>query len=305
MQPKNIIIIGGGPAALSAAIYVKRSGQDVLMLEKEAFGGQIADSPKVENYPGHSSISGLELSNLMFEQVTTLGADFDMDEVLKIEKREHEFAVKCKYSEYSAKAVIIASGVKHRHLNIKGENELLGKGVSYCAVCDGAFQSGKDVVVIGDANSALQYALSLSSLCRSVTIATLFDKFFADASLVEALNKANNITVFHNLQATSFNGEESLTSVSFLNRENGESVEINASGAFVAIGQVPDNERFANLLQLEKGYIEVDSSMSTSTPGLFAAGDCTNKKIRQLTTACSDGAIAALSAVSYINTLKE
>jgi thioredoxin reductase (NADPH) len=297
----DILIIGGGPAAMTAALYSLRAGRRVKMIEKENFGGQIADSPRVENFPSLKSISGLEFSSNLFDQVTALGAEFELDEAESIEKEGQGFLVKGKSGEYRAYSVILATGVKHRHLNIEGEDHYLGHGVSYCAVCDGPFYAGKDVMVIGDANSALQYAILLAGECPHVDVVTLFDKFFADDVLVKGLKSLQNVTITHNMSSLSFNGDGSkLTSVSFQNTQTKEKKDFPTSAAFVAIGQLPDNERFANVVSLQKGFILTDEMMACKTPGIFACGDCRDKKVRQLTTACGDGAIAALSASNYV-----
>lgn len=298
---KDIIIIGGGPAALTAALYSLRAGRSVLLLEKENFGGQIADSPKVENFPAQKSISGVELIDKIFEQVESLGAEYELDEALSIVKDGNEFVVKGNYDEYRAKAVIIANGVKHRHLNVEGEAEYIGHGISFCAVCDGAFYEGQPVTVIGDANSALQYALSLANTSTHVDVVTLFDRFFADPILVKALRELDNVSIYHNKNAFKFYGENGkLIGVQFKDTNTGEVLDLRNPGVFVAIGQIPDNERFADVVELKNGFFVANEDMSTKTPGLFVAGDCRDKKIRQLTTACSDGAIAALSANSYL-----
>jgi thioredoxin reductase (NADPH) len=302
MQP-DILIIGGGPAAMTAGLYSLRGGHSVTLLEKENFGGQIADSPRVENFPSLKSISGLELSNNLFEQITSLGANYELDEALSLKKEGDLFTIKGNFASYSAKAVIIATGVKHRHLGAPGEDRLFGHGVSYCAVCDGPFYAGKDVLVIGDANSALQYALLLAKTCHHVDVVTLFDKFFAEEALVKALLSTSNITITHNMNTLSFNGEETLSSVSFENTKTKEKKDFKCEGAFVAIGQIPDAKRFEPFVQLNKGYIVTDESMKTLTPGLFAAGDIRDKKVRQLVTAANDGAIASLSAGTYLDTL--
>ncbi len=301
---QDVIIIGGGPAAMSAALYLLRSGKKVLLLEKEAFGGQIAESPRLENYPSIQSISGLEFSDNLFNQIMGLGAEFELEEAESIEKKGDAFLVHTNYQTHEAKAVILATGVKHRKLGNPREEELTGHGISYCAVCDGDFFSGKDVVLIGDANTALQYALLLAGKCHHVTICTLFDRFFADEILVEAMKKVPNISYRHNLNTKEFKGSPDLTSVVFTNTVTREEEEFPCAGAFIAIGQIPDNDRYANLVELEKGFIKANEKMETKTPGLFAAGDCRVKGVRQVVTAVNDGAIAGLSAANYLNTLK-
>ncbi len=300
----DTIIIGAGPAGMSAALYLLRENKKVLLLEKETIGGQIAESPRLENYPSIKEISGLDFSNNLFDQITSLGVEFDLDEVASVQKLEEKhFLVKTKYSEYEGKSIIIATGCKHRKLGLENEDKLIGHGISYCAVCDGAFYKEKDVILIGDANTALQYAISLSSTCNKVTIATLFDKFFADKILIDKLKELKNITIFHNLSSKKLIGENELQAIEFVNTKTNEIVTIPADGAFIAIGQVPDNEKFANLVDLENGFILVDENKQTKTKGVFAVGDCIKKKIRQVITATSDGAIAALTSARYIDNL--
>ena len=300
----DTIIIGAGPAGMSAALYLLRENKKVLLLEKEAIGGQIAESPRLENYPSIKEISGMDFSANLFDQITSLGVEFDLDEVTSIQKiEEKHFLVKTKYSEYEGKSIIIATGCKHRKLGLENEDKLIGHGISYCAVCDGAFYKGKDVILIGDANTALQYAISLSSICNKVTIATLFDKFFADQILIDKLKELKNVTIFHNLSSKKLIGESELKAIEFVNTKTNEIITIPADGVFIAIGQVPDNEKFANLADLENGFILVDENKQTKTKGVFAVGDCIKKKVRQVITAASDGAIASLSSAKYIDSL--
>ena len=300
----DTIIIGAGPAGMSAALYLLRENKKVLLLEKEAIGGQIAESPRLENYPSIKEISGMDFSANLFDQITNLGVEFDLDEVTSIQKiEEKHFLVKTKYSEYEGKSIIIATGCKHTKLGLENEDKLIGHGISYCAVCDGAFYKGKDVILIGDANTALQYAISLSSICNKVTIATLFDKFFADQILIDKLKELKNVTIFHNLSSKKLIGESELKAIEFVNTKTNEIITIPADGVFIAIGQVPDNEKFANLADLENGFILVDENKQTKTKGVFAVGDCIKKKVRQVITAASDGAIASLSSVRYIDSL--
>ena len=296
----DLIIVGGGPGGMTAALYSLRAGIKVLILEKEIFGGQIAISPRLENYPSIKEISGMEFSNNLFEQIISLGAEFNLEDVLTITKDEDVFTVKTNYSEYQAKSVILATGVEHRQMGIPREEELVGKGVSYCATCDGAFYKGEDVVVIGDANSALQYAIMLSNYCSSVKICTLFDKWFADQYLVNQMLTKKNISYEHNLSLVSFDGNPELTGLTFRNTKTNELLKIKCKGCFIAIGQIPKNEQFASLVDLDKGYIVTNENMETKTKGLYAIGDCRKKDVRQVVTALNDGAIAAVSISKFL-----
>ena len=298
----DLIIIGAGTAGMTSALYALRSGKSVLLLEKENVGGQIAYSPRVENFPSIKQISGSEFSNNLFEQVIDLGAEFELEEVTAIKKENNIFTVTTEYNQYQAKAVVIATGAKHRHINIAGEDELAGNGVSYCAVCDGAFYKDEEVALIGDGNTALQYSILLSNYCKKVYVCTLFDKFFGDYSLVQTLKKKENVEIIHNISLTEFIGKEKLEGLKFEHMLTKEPFILNVPAVFIAIGQVPDNKAFENLVDLDKdGYVIADENLETKTKGLFVAGDCRVKKIRQLTTAVSDGATTAVNAVSYID----
>lgn len=289
---------------MTAALCAKRSGKTVKIFEKESFGGQIASSPKVENFPSIKEISGLELSNNMFEQIMELGVEFECEDVLEITKENDCFKVTTDYNTYLASSVIIAAGVKHRTINVPFEEELIGKGVSYCAVCDGAFYKGKDVAVIGDANTALQYTLMLSDICNKVYLCMLFDKFFADQTLIDRLSDKDNIIVTKEISLKEFIHTEELKGLKFENTKTNEPFNIDVDACFIAIGQVPNNDRFSNLVDLDdRGYI-ISTDTTTKTPGIYVAGDCRTKQIRQLTTAVGDGAVAAMNAVNYINNLK-
>ena len=300
----DIIVIGGGPAGMTAALYALRNNKSVLILEKEAFGGQIATSPRLENYPTIESISGSEWADRLFEQITNLGAEFELEDVESIEKIDNIFHVKTNYGEHEALAVIVANGVKPRKMGLPNEDDLVGKGVSYCAVCDGPFYKGKEIYLIGDANTALQYALLLSGYCPRVHILTLFDKLFGDQILIDRVLQTENIDIRHNLLLKNLvekDGE--LAAIELEDTISKEKVKFETNNCFIAIGQVPQNEFLEGLIKLNKGFIETDEAMRTSIPGLFAAGDTRIKENKQVITACSDGATAAMSAVKYINTL--
>ncbi|HOO23093.1 MAG TPA: FAD-dependent oxidoreductase [Clostridia bacterium] len=296
----DVLIIGAGVAGMTAALNALRNGKSVLIIEQETIGGQISFSPRVENFPTIPSISGMELVDRLYEQVSALGAELELERVTGIEKVGNDFKVYAGKNVYDAHSVIIASGVKHRRLIIPGEEELSGKGVSYCALCDGAFFKGENVAVIGDGNSALQYALLLSTYCPKVYVCTLFDKFFGDKALVDALGKKSNVKIMHNVNSIRFEGENELTGIVFRRPDKSE-FTLDVKGCFVAIGQIPDNNGYKNLVDLDKeGYIISDENCATRTDGLYVAGDCRTKQIRQLATAVSDGAIAGFNAGKYV-----
>lgn len=300
----DIIVVGGGAAGMTACLYSLRNGKSVLLLESESLGGQIATSPRLENYPSIKAISGEQFADNLFEQITALGADFEIEKVVGIDKADGVFTVKTEYKEYQAKSVIIAAGVKHKHLRTKSDrDDLVGKGVYYCAICDGAFYKGKEVMVIGDANTALQYAILLSSYCKKVYLYTLFDKLFGDKSLQKAALNKDNIEWVKEVAVQDFIGDTELKAVEYKDKDgNIKRHEIPA--VFVAIGQIPDNKAFSNLVDLDKeGYIIADETCKTKTEGLFVAGDCRTKAVRQVITAVSDGGIAATNASLYVESL--
>lgn len=297
----DIIIVGAGPAGMTAALYALRSGKKVLIIEKETCGGQIALAPKVENYMTRNSISGIELADKMFEQIMNLGVEFELENVENIDKVENLFHITTDYNKYLAKSVILAMGVKQRKIGIEDEDKWIGKGVSYCVACDGAFYKGQDISVIGDGNSALQYALELSSYCPKVYVCTLFDKFFGDKLLVDRLLNKENIEVIHNVSLKQIIGNETFEGMVFENTKSKEEVKVSSSGVFIAIGHVPSNDIVKNLVDIDKaGYIICNEECTTKTPGLFVAGDCRTKIIRQVATAVADGSVAAIQAVKYL-----
>ena len=300
----DIVVIGSGPAGLTAAIYALRAGKSVMVLEKSAFGGQVTYSPKIENYPGAGTVSGNELADKMLDQALSLGADVNLDAVTGLELREDGLKrVISEDGEYLCRAVIIAVGVKHRLLGVPGENEMLGEGISFCAVCDGAFYKDKTVAVIGGGNSALQEAVLLSETCSHVTVVQNLDFFTGEAKLVEILKSRENVSFIMGTvvkEVLSENGE--LRGIRIAKAESGEESVLSCDGVFVAIGLVPSNGIFAELADLNDwGYFDTDESCLTKTPGVFVAGDCRSKKIRQITTATADGAVAALAACRYLD----
>lgn len=297
----DIVIVGSGPAGLTAAIYAARAQKKVLVIEKEACGGMITHSPKVENYPGYNLISGLELADKFVAQAMDLGVMFEFDTVKEIAINEKTFTIKCEYNEFVGKSVIIATGSKHRTLKLENESKLVGKGVSYCAVCDGPFYANKDVVIVGGGNSAMQEALLLSSYCSSVTMIQNLAFFTGENSLKEQIEKTNNIKVMFNKTVIALNGENSLESIVIKDSLTDKIEVFDTESVFVAIGQEANNEPFKNVCSLNKqGFIISNELCNSNVEGIYVAGDCIDKKIRQIVTATSDGAIAALQAIKYI-----
>ena len=302
---KDIVIIGAGTAGLTAAIYACRAGKTVDFVEYEAIGGQISTSPRVENYPGFESISGAAFSDALFEQATKLGAELHFGKVVSITDNGATKLVKTDADEtLEAKAVIIAGGVKHRHMGIDDEQAYMGKGVSYCAVCDGAFYKDKTVAVVGGGNTALQSAVLLAENCEKVYLVHRRDVFRAEKAVVEQLSKFPNIELQLSKTVKSLSGTPSLQEITLTDTKTGAESSLKADGLFVAIGQVPDNAIYADFVDLDAaGFIVADESCLTKTAGIFVAGDCRTKTVRQLTTAAADGSTAALAACNYINAL--
>ena len=305
----DVIIVGGGPAGMTAALYVQRNGKRALVIEKNGFGGQITHSPKVENYPGTLSMSGNEFADRMLDQILAQGAEIEFETVTEVLPEEDKKIVRTEEGgSYEARAVILATGVKHRMLGLPGETELVGEGISFCAVCDGDFYTDKVVCVAGGGNSALQEAVLLSDKCAHVTLLQDLSCFTGEQKLQETLFSRRNVTGLTDLKILGLvtEGEENkeLKAVKVENRKTGEQQEIACDGLFVAIGLIPENEPFQALADLNSyGYFDSDEQCLTRTPGIFAAGDCRSKNVRQLTTAVADGATAALAACRYINEL--
>ena len=296
----DIIVVGAGPAGLTAALYARRAEKSVLILERSTFGGQMTFSPKIENYPGTGALSGNELADKMVEQVLEQGAEVELDTVTAIRDEGDVKRVITEGGEYQCRAVILAVGVKHRQLGLARENELVGKGISFCAVCDGAFYRGMTVAVIGGGNSALQEALLLSEGCRKVYVIQNLDEFTGEAALVGKLKNRDNVEFIMGTVVTELVGDEALSAIRLRNN-NGREDELAVDGMFVAIGLIPCNTPFADVAKLnDYGYFDSDETCRTITNGVFVAGDCRSKTIRQVTTATADGASAALAACRYL-----
>ncbi|MBQ1259976.1 MAG: FAD-dependent oxidoreductase [Clostridia bacterium] len=300
----DIIIIGAGPAGLTAAIYASRAMKSVLIVEKEGFGGQIVLSPGVENYPGvQGSINGADLANTLVEKAIEFGAITEFDEIVGIESIDGGFMCHGYYGHYAGKAVIIAAGAHHRKLGLESEERLTGRGVSYCAVCDGAFFKGKPVAVIGGGSTALADALLLSDLAEKVYLIHRRDEFRGEAHVVERLRKKENVEFVLNAVPEEFVGESKLEALRVKFKDGSERT-LEVSGAFVAIGQTPSISEFKGMIELdESGYALSAEDCLTRTPGIFVAGDCRRKAVRQLTTATADGTVAALAACDYVDDL--
>ncbi len=300
----DIIVIGAGPAGLTAALYALRADKSVLILEKGTFGGQITYSPQIENYPGFAQMSGNEFAEKLIDQVLSQGAELEMENAIAIRDNGATKTVVTEDGEHEAKAVIIATGVKHRHIGLPNENELVGAGVSYCAVCDGAFFKGQTVAVLGGGNSALQEAVLLSEGCEKVYVVQNLDYFTGEARLVEKLKTKANVEFIMGTVISALNGEKELESITLRREADGSETELRVNGLFVAIGLVPENDAFSEIAGLnEWGYINSDESCITKTAGVFVAGDCRQKQIRQITTATADGSVAALAACRYIDSM--
>ena len=298
----DIIIVGSGPAGLTAAIYARRAGKSVLVLEKAAFGGQITYSPKIENYPGYIQMSGNELADKMIDQALELGADVGLEEVKEIRDNGSTKTVVTDDGEHECRSVIIATGVKHRMLGVEGEHDFVGDGISFCAVCDGAFYTGQEVAVIGGGNSALQEAVLLSETSKKVTVVQNLAFMTGEAKLVEALEAKDNVEfiVSHVVDSIISEGG-AFKGIVIKNADTGATKPLYCDGMFVAIGLIPSNDKFSDLAKLnEWGYFDSGEDCTTATPGVFVAGDCRSKRIRQITTATADGAVAALAACRYL-----
>lgn len=296
----DIIVVGSGPAGLTAAIYARRADKSVLVIEKETFGGEITHSPKVENYPGFIEMSGNEFADKLIDQATNLGAVIEMDNITDAQKNGDVFLVTGEYGSYEGRSLIIASGSKHRRLGLEKEEELTGNGISYCAVCDGPFFKGMEVAIIGGGNSALQEAVMLSEYCTKVTVVQDMPFLTGEKKLQEILEKRDNVEIILGVTVKALEGDGKLTALTLESKQDGTKTSLAVDGAFVAIGQVPENKAFEKLVELdERGYIVSGEDTLTKTEGVFAAGDCRTKSIRQIVTATGDGAVAAVAACKF------
>ena len=302
----DIIVVGAGPAGLTAALYARRAEKSVLVIEKYTFGGQITHSPRVENYPGFLEMSGNEFADKLIEQVFAQGGEIELDEVIGIDGVPGNYTVRCAGKTFTAKAVIIATGSHHRTLGLDGEEKYTGEGISYCAVCDGAFYKDKTVAVIGGGNSALQDAVLLSESCEKVTVVQNLAYLTGESKLQKILEKRENVEFIFSTVVKKILGGDDFCGIEIENTETGETDMLALDGMFVAIGQKPENEPFANRVKLnDYGYIVSGENCipEGADEGIFVAGDCRTKAIRQVTTATADGAVAALSACRFIDSL--
>lgn len=298
----DILVVGGGPAGLTAALYALRGGKSVLVLEGDAFGGQISASPLVENWPGTARISGVEFADQLMGQALELGMEAEPERVTEVRRTEEGFSLTAGGQEFQGASLILATGARHRKLGLDGEEDWAGRGISYCAVCDGAFFQGQDVAVVGGGDSALQSALYLSSLCRRVYLIHRRSQYRAEAGHIRALQSRKNILPLLGRTVTGFQGGEVLTGVELTEAETGHTEDLSVAGLFAAVGQVPDNGLYTHLVELdEAGYIRAGEDCITSCPGVFAAGDCRTKPLRQLTTAAADGSVAALAVCQWLD----
>jgi len=296
----DLLVIGSGPAGMTAAIYAARSGLDTLILESTGAGGQILSTSEIENYPGFTSISGAELAMKLGEQVEHCGVETIYDEVSSVSLQGDKKTIICHETTITAKAIIIATGASPRKIGCEGEEKFLGAGIHFCALCDGAFYKDKDIIVAGGGNSAVEEVLYLSPIAKSITVVNMMPKFNAFAYLIEKLENLPNVKVFHNTEITAVSGDKKLESI-----KTSDGKIIPCDGIFVAIGRKPNTAFLGDSVELAVGgYLAVNSKLETNISGVFGAGDVCEKLVRQIVTACSDGAISATHAAEFIRSLK-
>lgn len=300
----DTIIIGSGPAGMSAAIYLRRANKKVLLIEKEAPGGQMIRTDVIENYPGFKKIGGADLAYQMYEQVTELGAEFAYEEVIDLQKDKY-FTVITNENKYETKTVLYATGNTNKLLGVPGERKLRGKGISFCAVCDGGLYKNKDVVVIGSSKAALEESLYLAGICSNVKIITS-EALEEDAELLDLIKNKSNIEILDNTKVFEFIGKTELEEIKVYNTVTKESKLLKVSCAFLYLGLVPSSNSAQSLNVLDsEGYVEVNKDFETNIKGMFAAGDCVKKNLKQIVTAVSDGALAATSIIRYLQKNKD
>ncbi len=301
----DIIVIGAGPAGMTAAIYARRAARSVLVLEAVNYGGQIMNTPDIENYPVEAHISGFDFSTKVYEQAKSLGAEFVFERVVEIRSADDKKTVITPKNTYTAKAVILATGSENRKLGLDDEDRLVGRGVSYCATCDGNFYRNKVVAVVGGGNTALEDALYLSDLAKQVYLIHRRDSFRGEETNAARLKEKENVEIIYNANVTKLISEKRLNAIEVTNKLNGNVRTIELNGLFIAVGRIPENQNFADLIKLDDaGYVIAGEDCHTSIDGIFVAGDNRTKMLRQLVTATGDGAVAATEAVKYINNLR-
>lgn len=297
----DIIIVGAGPAGLTAAMYARRASKKVLVLEAKSYGGQIINTLDIENYPVAPHISGFDFATKLYEQAKELGAEIRFEKAIDIKDNGVSKHIETVNNTYEAKAVILATGSENKKLGIENEDELVGKGISYCVTCDGAFYKNKDVAIQGGGNTALEDALYLSDIAKMVYLIHRRNEFRADASIINKVKKKNNVKLIYNSVVTKLNANERLESIEITDNDGNVST-IEVSGLFIAIGSIPETQNFKNVINLDdSGYIIAKEDCKTSVAGIYVAGDSRTKEVRQLVTATSDGAIAATAAIEYVN----
>ncbi len=297
----DVVVVGAGPSGLTSAIYLRRATKSVLVLEEKSYGGQIINTLDIENYPGEEHISGFDFATKIYNQAINLGAEIKFEKVTNVVDNGDYKEVVTNNGSYKCKAVIIAVGNDNRKLGLDLEEDLIGKGISFCATCDGNFYRGKDVAVVGGGNTALEDALYLSNIVNKVYLIHRRDEFRGDLKTVELLKNKSNVEFVYNSNVTKLNSDDGLKSIEVTNKD-GNIREIEVSGLFVAIGRIPKNSIFTNIIDIDdSGYAIANEDCKTKTSGIFVAGDCRTKEVRQLTTATSDGAVAAQQAIKYIN----